>query len=140
MGDPGLGAGLAALAFWGFIAAVVVGGMWYSIREREAQHETIRRLIESGQPINQELIDRLEILGGGAGNRPDRDFRITALWISPVAVGMAAMALFLGYAFPETLFPLLGVAALLACLGAGFWIASKIAARWYGGNGSGAGH
>ena len=28
----GLGAGLAAMAFWGFIAAVVVGGIWYAVR------------------------------------------------------------------------------------------------------------
>jgi hypothetical protein len=49
----GIGGGLAALAFWGFVAAVVVGGMWYAIREREAQHETLRRIIESGQPVDQ---------------------------------------------------------------------------------------
>ncbi len=36
----GLGAGLSALAFWGFIAAVVVAGIWYSVRERQAQYET----------------------------------------------------------------------------------------------------
>ena len=35
MNDMGLGAGLAAIAFWGFIAIIVVGGMWYSIREKE---------------------------------------------------------------------------------------------------------
>ena len=44
----GLGAGLAAPAFWGFIAAVVGGGIWYAVREKEAQHETLRRMIDSG--------------------------------------------------------------------------------------------
>ena len=43
-----LGAGLAALAFWGFIASVVVAGIWYDIRKRDAQHETVRRIVESG--------------------------------------------------------------------------------------------
>ena len=29
-----LGAGLASLAFWGFIASVVVAGIWFDIRKR----------------------------------------------------------------------------------------------------------
>ena len=63
----GLGAGLSALAFWGFIAAVVVAGIWYSVRERQAQYETLRRIIESGQPADEALVDK--ILGGG--RRPE---------------------------------------------------------------------
>ena len=54
-----LGAGLAALAFWGFLAVVVVGGIWYDIRKKESQQETIRRLFESGQPVDEKLMDRL---------------------------------------------------------------------------------
>ena len=42
--------GLAALGFWTFIAAIIVAGIWDGIRKREAQHETLRRMIESGQP------------------------------------------------------------------------------------------
>ena len=53
-----LGAGLAALAFWGFLASIIVAGIWYDIRKREAQHETVRRLFESGQPIDEALICR----------------------------------------------------------------------------------
>ena len=58
----GIGGGLAALAFWGFIGSIVVAGIWYGIREREAQHETFRRVIESGQPVDQALMD-LVVLG-----------------------------------------------------------------------------
>jgi len=49
MEDLGIGAGLAALGFWGFVAVAVVAGIWDNIRKRDAQHETVRRLIESGQ-------------------------------------------------------------------------------------------
>ena len=48
----GIGIGLAALAFWGFIAVVVAVTVWDGIRKREAQHETLRRLIKSGQPLD----------------------------------------------------------------------------------------
>lgn len=127
----GIGAGLAALAFWGFVAAVVVAGIWYDIRKREAQHETVRRLIESGQPIDQELMEKLSLVADGGDKRHDQDFRLTGLWLLPVAVGMAVFGLILGTQYSEALVPLLGVSAMLACMGIGFLIVAKIAGRWY---------
>lgn len=127
----GIGAGLAALAFWGFVAAVVVAGIWYDIRKREAQHETVRRLIESGQPIDQELMEKLSLVADGGDKRHDQDFRLTGLWLLPIAVGLAVFGLILGTQNSEALAPLLGVSAMLACMGIGFLIAAKIAGRWY---------
>jgi len=129
MHDYGLGAGIAALAFWGFVAVAVIATYWDSIRKREAQHETVRRLIESGQPINDELMDKLLLLTDN--RRLDRDFRITALWVLPIAPGLALMGLILGSQIPEAKMPILGAAALLACIGVGFWVASNVVRRWY---------
>jgi len=126
-----LGAGLAALAFWGFIASVVVAGIWFDIRKREAQHETVRRLVESGQPINQELMDKLLVLSDGKSKRLDRDFKITGLIMLPAAVGLAVFGLILGTAYPQSQLPLLGAAALVACIGLGFLWVSKVVGRWY---------
>jgi hypothetical protein len=131
MTNIGLGAGLATLAFWGFLAAAVVASMWDSIRKREAKHETVRRLIESGQPIDAELMDKLVTLTDGKSERPDRIFFLTGLWILPVAVGLAVFGLIMGNYYPEAYAPLLGAAALLAILGLGFLLASTIVGRWY---------
>ncbi len=122
-----LGAGLVALAFWGFIAAVAVAGIWDGIRKRDAQHETVRHLLESGQQTGQATLEKLLSLSGGGNKHPDRDFKITALWILPVAPGLALLGLILG---AEAQAPLLGVAVLVACLGIGFLLAGKIAERW----------
>lgn len=127
----GLGAGLAALAFWGFLAAVVVGGIWYDIRRREAQQETVRRLIESGREFDAETMDRILKAGSAEESRPDEDMRIAALWVMPVAPGLFLFGLILGSAVPDARAPIVGAAALAACLGVGFWVASRIAARWY---------
>jgi len=131
MAELGLGVGLAALAFWGFVAACVVAGVWNGIRKRDAQHETVRRLIESGQPIDQELIDKLLLLSDGGSKRHDRDFYVTGLWLLPIAPGLAILAFFLGSLEPDALAPILGAAALVACMGIGALVAGKITERWY---------
>jgi hypothetical protein len=126
-----LGAGLAALAFWGFIASVVVAGIWFDIRKREAQHETVRRIVESGKPIDEALMDKLLSLGSGKADRLDRSFKITGMIMLPTAVGLAIFGLIMGTQYPQTELPLLGASALVACIGFGFLVASNIARRWY---------
>ena len=51
--------GLGAFGFWLFIAAVVIAALWYSLRRQQMRNETIQKLIESGQPIDQDLLDKL---------------------------------------------------------------------------------
>ena len=127
----GIGAGMAAMAFWGFIATAVVAGIWDGIRKREARHETLRRLVESGQPIDKDVMEKLLLMSKGGSSRLDRDFEVTAFWILPVAVGVAALGEILGYQVPQARLPILGASALLACLGIGYFVASKIVKRWY---------
>ncbi len=126
-----LGAGLAALAFWGFIASVVVAGIWYDIRKKEAQQETIRRLFESGQKIDDAKMDKLLSIGADKTDRLDRAFSITGVILLPVSVGLAVLGKVLGMQFPDTFLPLMGVAGLVACIGIGFFIAAAVAKRWY---------
>ncbi len=128
--EMGLGAGLAAMAFWGFIAAVVVAGIWYSIRTNESQQETIRRLIESGENINEETIDH--ILNADAKNdRVDRDLKIAAYIVLPIAPGIAIFGVILGIQYPEALGPMIGAAFLIGLVGFGLYWAGKVAERWY---------
>jgi hypothetical protein len=129
-----LGAGLASLAFWGFIAAVVVAGIWYDIRKREAQQETIRRLFESGRELDPAVMDRLLSNSGDKADRLDRAFKLTGWILLPVAVGLVIMGLVLGMQFPEAKLPLLGAAGLVACVGLGFLGTARMAKRWYDGD------
>ena len=130
MDNIGLGAGLVSLAFWGFLSVAVIAGIWDSIRKRDAQHETVRRMIESGQPLNHEILDKLMNASSGGPRRLDRDFKLIAYYTLPAAIGMAVFGLIMAGSYPQTEAPLLGVAALLACVGVGFLLASKMVARW----------
>jgi hypothetical protein len=119
----GLGGGIAAFAFWGFIASVVVAGIWYAAREREAQHETLRRFVESGKPIDDALMDK--VLGGD--KNVARDLRIGGLITLFTAPGLAILGWFISQLAEAALMPLLGTAGLVACVGVGLLVASKAA-------------
>ena len=121
----GFGAGLAVLAFWGFLASVVVGGIWYGLRERQAQFATLRSLADSGKPIDEAVVDK--VLGNN--KRVDRDLKIAGLITLSVAPGLAVLSWFVSQVSPQALYPILGAAGLVACIGAGLLIAARSAER-----------
>ena len=120
-----LGGGLAALAFWGFIAAVVVAGIWYGLRERQAQYDTLSKLVDSGKPVDQAVIDK--ILGGN--ERPDRGLKIGGLITIFAAPGLAFLGWMLRTVDEHAFIALLGVSGLAAFVGAGLLVAGKFAER-----------
>ena len=103
----GMSAGLAALAFWGFVAAVVVGGMWYSIREKETRQETLRRIIESGRSLDDEMAQEL-LLRGATNDNLDRDLKVSGIIVLPIAVGLGLFGVILGLRYEDALLPMLG--------------------------------
>ena len=119
----GLGAGLSALAFWGFIAAICIAGIWYGLRERQAQYETLRRLIDSGKSIDEGIVK--EVLGSKV--RVERGLRIGGVITLFAAPGMAVFAFFIGKISEPGYVALLGLAALAAFVGAGLLVASRFA-------------
>ncbi len=122
-----LGGGLAALAFWGFIAAIVVAGIWGEVRKRDAQHETMRRVVESGQPLDSALVDK--IFQGD--RRVDRDLKTAGLIVIFVAPGLAVLGWFLGEISDSAFTALLGVSLLVAFVGVGLLVAAKAVKRSY---------
>lgn len=117
--------GLAAFGFWMFIAAVSVGGIWDGVRKREAEHETLRRMIESGKPLDQELIDKLL----GHKKDPARDLKVGGLIVIFVAPGLALMGWVIGLSSPDAFMPLLGVAGLVGFVGIGLLTAARFVER-----------
>lgn len=118
----GLGAGLSALAFWGFLTAVVVGGIWYGIREREAQYATLQRLIESGQPVDDAIVGKVL---GGKGD-VEQGLRIAGMITLAAAPGMALLGWALGRTEEKAFVVLLGVAGLVGCVSIGLLVAARM--------------
>ncbi len=117
--------GLAAFGFWMFIAAAAVGGIWDGVRKRDAEHETLRRMIESGQEPDPALVDKLI----GTRKQPERDLKVAGLIVLFVAPGLAVMGLLIGLQEKAAVMPLLGVAALVTFVGVGLLTAARFLER-----------
>jgi hypothetical protein len=120
-----LGVGLTGVAFWAFLAAVVVAETWAKAKNRAADREMLRRLIESGKPIDQSLLDQVL---GERKERPDRGLKIGGIIVLSLAPGMVIFGLMLGQNDAE-IHPMIGIGGLLACLGVGLLVASVVARK-----------
>lgn len=127
MGDA---MGYGALGFWLFLAAVVVAGIWFDARKRESDQETLRRIVESGQRLDQAAIDKILRAGSGS-NRVDRDLKVGGLITLAVAPGLFILGYFLSKLEEQLMDVMLGVGLLVACVGIGLLAAGKMSERWY---------
>ena len=122
-------AGLGALGFWLFLAAVVVAGIWFDARKRESQQETLRRVVESGQQVDMAVIDRMLATSGGS-ERPDRELKVAGIITMFVAPGFSVLGWFLGR-FNDKIFGIMiGVGLLVLIVGIGLYVAGKMTERW----------
>ena len=121
--------GLAGLGFWIFLTAIVVAGIWSDARKRETQQETLRRIVESGQQLDEAVIDRL-LGASGANQRPDRDLKVAGVITMFVSPGLAILGWFLGRVNDEIFEIMIGVALLVLIVGVGIYAAGKMTERW----------
>jgi hypothetical protein len=117
--------GLAAFGFWMFIGAAAVAGIWDGVRKRDAEHETLRRMIESGKEPDQAMVDKLL----GSRKKPERDLKVGGLIVLFVAPGLALMGWTISLVAEQALIPLLGVAGLVLFVGIGLLVASSFLER-----------
>jgi hypothetical protein len=122
-------AGVAALGFWLFLAAIVVANIVAASRRRESQQETLRRVVESGQQLDVAVIDRLLRASRGK-ERPARDLKVSGIIVMFVAPGLLILGWFLGR-FNDKIFELMiGVGLLVLIVGIGLYVAGKMTERW----------
>ncbi len=122
-------AGLAGLGFWLFLAAVVVSGVWFDARKRESQQETLRRLVESGQELDVEVIDRM-MANTADREKSEKDLKVGGIIMMFVAMGLTVLGWFLSRSNDEIFWVLLGVSLLVFLIGTGLFVAGVMTARW----------
>ncbi|MEM7430297.1 MAG: hypothetical protein AAF351_00030 [Pseudomonadota bacterium] len=121
--------GLGALGFWIFLAAIIVGGMWFDSQKRESQQETLRRIVESGRQVDAEMINRL-VNASDAPENPDQDLKVGGIITAFAAGGLLVLGWFLGRLDEEIFNVMQGVAGLVLVVAIGLYIAGVMTKRW----------
>ena len=134
---------MGVAAFWIALAAVVIAGHWRGKTKEQMRHETVRLLIEKGEPIDQERLQELlnpkphplpahhPWMRPRDPAAPFKTLRICATILMITAPGVAAMISGIGISrgMPQTLWAGLGVAVLVFLLGIALLFASRFVAR-----------
>ena len=129
MSELGMGAGLAALGFWLFVATMIAAGVWDNIRKRESQHETLRRIVESGQTVDDSLTDKILSLSGSRDLA--RDLKVSGLITVFIAPGVLVLGWALSFLSAAAFKVLMGVAGLIVFISAGLLLAAFVVEKWY---------
>ena len=119
--------GLGVLGFWLFIGALIVMAIWSDSKRKESQQETLRRVVESGQDVDLEVIDRM--IGRSDIAQQARGLKAAGLITTATAVGLLVFGVVLGTFDTTAMVTLGGVAAMIACIGAGLLFASRSMGR-----------
>jgi hypothetical protein len=131
---------MGVAAFWIALAAVIVAGYWRGKMKDQMRHETVRLLIEKGEPVGQEQLR--ELLNPAPPPLPPnhpwvrpklsgfKQFRIVGTLLMIAAPGLAAMIAGISYSQgePQPLPAALGIAAFAFLVGIGLFLASRFVA------------
>ncbi len=130
METMGWGSGLGAAAFWAFLAIIIAAGIWYAAHRSDAQQETLRHLIDSGQPLDEALVDKLL----DANGRLDRSLKAAGVILLFIAPGVAILGWLLARLDPWVFTALLGAAIVIGCAAFGLLAAAGSIRRSYHGS------
>lgn len=88
---------VVGVAFWAFLAAIIIVPKVLKYREQARMHETLRLAYEKGQPVPPELIDAMRTSAPlRIESTPERDLR-RAIVLIAVGLGLCALGYGLWY-------------------------------------------
>ena len=118
--DPIIG-----VAFWIFVASVVVAGIWYAYARNRETQKTIRLAIEKGVQLDDAFVDKLVMRESG---NPE-DYYIGGLICLACAIGLPILGYFIGRIAPEAFFPIVGAGVLVGLIGISLLLCGKLIDR-----------
>ena len=132
---------IGALGFWIFIAAIVVAGIWQSVRQKAEKHETLRRIVEKTGTIDEAKLHELFKEDASDESKPGyayRGLRIFGTIVMFLGAGIAAATLLaagFGKLFGATQMFVnvtgwiagISISAGIAMLGVGLFFSSRFA-------------
>lgn len=102
---------VGALLFWGFVTLVSLSIVWAHHLSRREAERTIRMALDRGLLLNADTIRELRF---GANQRTPVYLAVGGIILLSVALALAVFASIIAPEEPDTLLPLLGIAAFIA--------------------------
>jgi hypothetical protein len=128
MGNFGFGAYLVGVAFWMFIGAIAVAGIFADYQKRRMNVDLLRTLIEKGQALDPAVVTKL-ISPDAHNERTDpTDLKLGGIIVSAAGVGIFLMSYFIARLAPVALYPIMGGGIVTICVGIGLLIGAKVVA------------
>ena len=116
---------LIGVAFWIFVAIVVLASIWLAFARNRETQKTIRLAIEKGMQLDPALIDRLVTRKSG---KPE-DYYIGGFICIAVGIGLPILGYFVGRIEPQSFFPIVGAGILVGLIGISLVICGMLVSR-----------
>jgi hypothetical protein len=110
--DPSMIA-ITSVAFWIFIAVVVLASIWYAYARNREMQKTIRLAIEKGMQLDAAVINTLTTRESGNPG----DYYIGGIICIACGLGLPILGYFIGRIAPEAFFPITGAGVLVGLIG-----------------------
>ena len=114
-----MGSALVGVAFWAWLAAVVIAGEIGETKRRRADLDLIRFTIEKGQPLSAELIQQLFA-------KPATPLLIGGIVTLAAGFGLVIFSLFLARNNPRSGWIVAGGGMIAICVGTGLVISYRL--------------
>ncbi len=125
-----IGNAIAVAATLLAIAGVLIAIITSMQKNNQAKLDFLRGAMEHGATLSPELIDKVMLPNKAAADRrtlpPGQGARVAGIIVIAFGVGYAVFACFIAVIAPSARLPMLGVACLLASIGIGLLVVSKV--------------
>ena len=116
---------LIGVAFWIFLAIVVLAAIWFAFARNRETQKTIRLAIEKGMQLDPALIDKLVTR---KSSKPE-DYYVGGFVCLAAGIGLPVLGFFIRRIEPDSFFPIVGAGIMVGLIGISLIICGMLVSR-----------
>lgn len=127
------------MGFWIFISALILAQIYQETAQQTSRARLLQAALEKGQDLDPQLLERMfpaEGEGNGQNAKDPRRFRIAAVVLASLGLGLGVLALAVRQIHINHFWVCLGLGGLTLVVSVGLFIASRMSVPLLPSNGS----